>query len=134
MLNVRTSRSMSHVLASLLMLALSTGLFRATPVFASPILLNHFVVQDIEGMQMMRDESSPSKHTIKTVFIILMENHNWSDIKGNSYAPYINNTLLPMASYTQQYYNPPNSHPSEPNYLWLEAGSNLGVVDDNPPS
>jgi len=116
------------------MLALAIGLLRATPVFASITSSNHFVAQDIDGIQMTRDASSVSKHAIKTVFIILMENHNWSDIKGSTYAPYINNTLLPMASYTQQYYNPPNSHPSEPNYLWLEAGSNLGVVDDNPPS
>jgi phospholipase C len=63
-----------------------------------------------------------------------MENHNWSEIKGNPDAPYINNTLLPMASYAQQYYNPPGLHPSEPNYLWLEAGTNFGVIDDGPPS
>src|SRR6266581_105143 len=63
----------------------------------------------------------------KTVFLILMENHNWSDIKDSSSAPYINHTLLPQASYAEQYYNPPGIHPSEPNYLWLEAGSNFGI-------
>jgi phospholipase C len=63
-----------------------------------------------------------------------MENHNWSDIKGSSSAPYINNTLLPMASYATQYYNPPSNHPSLPNYIWLEAGTNAGIADDNPPS
>ncbi len=68
------------------------------------------------------------------VFLILMENHNWSSIKGSVDAPYINNTLLPMASYCDQYYNPPGIHPSEPNYLWLEAGTNFGVLNDNPPS
>jgi hypothetical protein len=61
-------------------------------------------------------------HSINTVFIILMENHNWSSIKGSAAAPYINNTLLPMASYATQYYNPPGNHPSLPNYLWLESG------------
>jgi phosphatidylinositol-3-phosphatase len=71
---------------------------------------------------------------IQTVWIILMENHNWSQIKGSSSAPYINNTLLPMASHAEQYFNPPNNHPSLPNYLWLEAGTNFGVTDDNPPS
>jgi alpha-D-xyloside xylohydrolase len=69
-----------------------------------------------------------------TVFIILMENHNWSSIKGSGSAPYINNTLLPIASYADQYYNPPGIHPSEPNYLWLEAGTNFGILNDNPPS
>ena len=63
-----------------------------------------------------------------------MENHNWSSIKGSATAPYINNTLLPMASYADQYYNPPGIHPSEPNYLWLEAGTNFGITNDNPPS
>ncbi|MDQ6654301.1 MAG: alkaline phosphatase family protein [Verrucomicrobiota bacterium] len=69
-----------------------------------------------------------------TVFIILMENHNWSSIRGNSSAPYINNTLLPLSSYCDQYYNPPGIHPSEPNYLWLEAGTGFGITNDNPPS
>src|SRR5436305_9086916 len=72
--------------------------------------------------------------SIKTVFVILMENHNWSQIKGSPSAPYINNTLLPMASYAQQYYNPPGIHPSLPNYLWLEAGTNFGISNDNDPS
>src|SRR4051795_2446315 len=68
------------------------------------------------------------------VFIILMENHNWSSIRGSSSAPYLNNTLLPMASYCDAYYTPPANHPSEPNYLWLEAGTNFGIRNDDPPS
>ncbi|MBA2287288.1 MAG: phosphoesterase, partial [Ktedonobacteraceae bacterium] len=70
----------------------------------------------------------------RTVFLIMMENHNWSDIKNSPSAPYINKTVLPMASYAEQYYNPPGIHPSEPNYLWLEAGSNLGITDDADPN
>jgi phospholipase C len=68
------------------------------------------------------------------VFIILMENKNWSSIQNSASAPYINNTLLPMASYATQYFNPPNIHPSEPNYLWLEAGTNFGIFDDADPA
>ena len=71
---------------------------------------------------------------IKTVFIIVMENTNWSAIKGNPSAPYINNTLIPLASRCEQYKNPPGIHPSEPNYLWLEAGTNFGISDDLLPS
>ncbi|HWZ20228.1 MAG TPA: alkaline phosphatase family protein [Ktedonobacteraceae bacterium] len=70
----------------------------------------------------------------KHVFLIVMENHNWSDIKNSPSAPYINNTLLPTASYAEQYYNPPGNHPSEPNYLWLEAGTNFGISDDADPA
>jgi hypothetical protein len=72
---------------------------------------------------------------IQTVFLIVMENHNWSSIKGNPSAPYINKHLLPQASYATQYYNPPGNHPSLPNYLWLEAGTNcfpdIGCVRDD---
>jgi hypothetical protein len=69
----------------------------------------------------------------KHVFLIMMENHNWSDIKNNPSAPYLNNTLLPTASYDEQYFNPPGNHPSEPNYLWLEAGTNFGISNDADP-
>ena len=63
-----------------------------------------------------------------------MENHNWSDIYQSSSAPYING-LLSQASYCDNYFdNPSCVHPSEPNYIWLEAGDNLGITDDSDPS
>jgi hypothetical protein len=74
-----------------------------------------------------------SQHHIKTVWVIVMENQNWSSIKGNKSAPYMNQTLLPMGSHAEQYFNPPNNHPSLPNYLWIEAGTNFGILDDHPP-
>jgi hypothetical protein len=67
------------------------------------------------------------------VWVIVMENQNWSSIKGNTSVPYINKTLLPMASHAEQYFNPPNNHPSLPNYIWIEAGTNFGILDDRPP-
>src|SRR5947209_18160174 len=69
-----------------------------------------------------------------TVFIILLENHTLADILGNPDAPYINNTIIPSSSYALQYYNPPGLHPSEPNYLWLEAGTNFAITNDDPPA
>jgi hypothetical protein len=75
-----------------------------------------------------------SSSAARTVFLIMMENHNWSDIKNNPSAPYINNTLLPTASYAERYYNPPGIDPSEPNYVWLEAGTNFGILNDAFPS
>jgi phosphatidylinositol-3-phosphatase len=71
---------------------------------------------------------------VKTVFLILMENHDWSTILGSPNCPYINNTLLPRASYCNNYRTPPGNHPSEPNYLWLVAGTNFGILNDNPPA
>lgn len=80
-------------------------------------------------------QSTPSRQRLlPTVFLIMMENHNWSDIVGNLSAPYINQTLLPMSSYARSYYNPPGLHPSEPNYLWLEAGTNFGIFNDDDPA
>jgi phosphatidylinositol-3-phosphatase len=77
---------------------------------------------------------SNTVQSIQTVFIIVMANQNWASISGNAAAPYINNTLLPMASYANQYYNPPGNHPDLPNYLWLEAGTNFGITADGLPS
>jgi hypothetical protein len=70
---------------------------------------------------------------IKTVFVILMENHNWSSIQNNANCPYIN-SLLPNASYANRYFTAPGIHPSEPNYIWLIAGDNFGIRNDALPS
>jgi hypothetical protein len=68
-----------------------------------------------------------------------MENNNWSDIYQNmTSAPYINGTMLPAASWCTNYFdNPAAQHPSEPNYIWLEAGTNMLAdhtfsTDDDP--
>jgi phosphatidylinositol-3-phosphatase len=71
---------------------------------------------------------------VKNVFIIVFENRNWSSIVGSPSATYINETLLPMASHAAAYYNPPGLHPSLPNYLWMEAGTNFGITDDKDPA
>lgn len=68
------------------------------------------------------------------MFVIVLENHDWSDFKNSPDAPFINSTLLPIASHCEQYYNPPGIHPSLPNYLWMEAGTNFGIFDDNDPA
>src|SRR5205085_12427564 len=83
--------------------------------------------------------TTTSSNAIKTVFLIVMENHNWSSIQGSSSAPYINSLLTgagsSQTSYATQYYNPPGNHPSLPNYLWLEAGQCFTYCGtDNGPS
>lgn len=63
---------------------------------------------------------------IRHVFVILEENHDWSSIYKNPEAAYINNTLLKGGAYASNYRNVPLSygelHPSELNYIFLEAG------------
>jgi phosphatidylinositol-3-phosphatase len=72
-------------------------------------------------------------HALKTVWIIVMENHDWKDIEGSPSAPYINGTLLPRGAHAQRYASPYAIHPSEPNYIWMEAGDDLHIRDNDDP-
>ena len=57
-----------------------------------------------------------------------MENHSYSQIIGNfAKAPYINALAAKGANFTQSF---AITHPSQPNYLDLYAGSNHGVTND----
>ena len=82
---------------------------------------------------------------IGTVFVIAMENHNFTQpptqtnpqqILGNS-----NSLITPgnpnaaQVSYAAAYFNSGTGvHPSEPNYVWAEAGSDFGVHTDADPN
>jgi hypothetical protein len=105
--------------------------------------------------------------SIKTVFVIAMENHNWTQpanqftgpiqqIFQNPNAPFINSLVNGTAvasingrqvkisrqvAYAANYRsvlatasgNNPHIHPSEPNYLWAEAGTNFNIFNDADP-
>lgn len=84
-----------------------------------------------------------------SVFVIAMENHNFTQpnptsnpqqILGNPAAPYINSLITPgnpnsvHVSYATTYYNAAiGVHPSEPNYVWAEAGTDFGIHTDADP-
>ena len=108
-----------------------------------------------------------SAQEIKTVFVIAMENHNWTQpanqfsggiqqIYQNPAAPFINSlvngaayalvggrvvNISEQVAYANSYHNVlatpggnnPHIHPSEPSYIWAEAGTNFGVLNDNDP-
>ncbi|MDB5482952.1 MAG: phosphoesterase [Caulobacteraceae bacterium] len=92
--------------------------------------------------------SSAHAAQVGDVFYIYMENHNWTQpasltginqISGNSAAPFINSLVTPgnpnaaQVSYASNYVNvSPGLHPSEPNYVWQEAGL-LGPLNDANP-
>ena len=78
-------------------------------------------------------QGTTSTTSAPAIFVILMENHTWSQIKNSASAPYIN-SLLTKGAHTEAYFNPPGLHPSEPNYIWLEAGTNFGVTNDSDPA
>jgi hypothetical protein len=61
------------------------------------------------------------------IFIIVEENHAYSQIIGNSSAPYIN-SLANQHGLATNYFAIMN--PSLPNYLTLTGGSNFGISND----
>jgi hypothetical protein len=66
-----------------------------------------------------------------TVFTIVMENHSEDQILGSEDAPYIN-SLAAMGAVAAGYHDA-YVHPSEPNYLWMVAGENFGILNDDDP-
>ncbi len=99
--------------------------------------------------------SAHAQQQVGTVWYILLENRNFTEsetsggaqIYGSAAAPYLNSLITPgnpnaaQVSYCAAYHNvlaaydgsSPSIHPSEPNYVWMEAGSNLSKLDDNDP-
>jgi phosphatidylinositol-3-phosphatase len=61
------------------------------------------------------------------IFVIIMENHSYSQIIGSSQAPYIN-SLAGQYGLATDYRAV--AHPSLPNYLALTGGSTFGVTSD----
>jgi hypothetical protein len=97
---------------------------------------------------LLTTHQAQAAETIKTVFVIALENHNWTQpaslsdpepIFQNPAAPYINslvaagNPNAAQSSWASNYLQVPAQsaaspsgagpvHPSEPNYIWAEAG------------
>jgi phospholipase C len=75
---------------------------------------------------------------IQHVFVIVMENRSDTSIYGSASAPYLNQTLLAQYGHATHYTDVLGSSiPSEPHYVWLEAGTNTFsdhtfLVDDAP--
>ena len=92
--------------------------------------------------------SSAHAQQIGDVFYIALENHNFTQpssvtspqqLFGNPAAPYLNSLVTPgnpnaaMTSYASNYQNvSPGLHPSEPNYVYQEAGVHGPLNDSDP--
>lgn len=63
------------------------------------------------------------------IFYIMMENHTYDEVIGNSAAPNIN-ALATQYGLATNYWGV--THPSEPNYVASTAGSFFDIQDDNP--
>jgi acid phosphatase len=64
---------------------------------------------------------------IKHITVVLMENYDYSQVIGNSAAPFINSFAKANALFTNSH---AITHPSEPNYLALFSGSTQGLTSD----
>src|SRR3954454_14174899 len=78
-----------------------------------------------------RVSATPASPWTGTVFTIVMENKSRHDILGNAHAPFINE--LAKHGAIAAGYHDSFVHTSEPNYLWMTAGQNFGILDDNDP-
>jgi len=67
---------------------------------------------------------------IDHAFVIMMENHHYSQIIGNTNAPFIN-SYAKSANLATNYYAV--GHPSLTNYLEVVGGSNFGILNDDAP-
>ncbi len=101
------------------------------------------------GSFTVRADDSDGDHRVKKVFVIAMENHNWTQpstqtsptqVFQNPAAPFINSLVNGTSGISSQiafanaYINAAvGDHPSEPNYVWTEAGTNFGINNDNNP-
>jgi hypothetical protein len=72
--------------------------------------------------------SASSVPAYNHIFVVIEENHTYSQIIGNSAAPTINQ-LAQTYGLATNYYGV--SHPSEPNYVALGGGNLFGVNSDN---
>ncbi|MGC2259093.1 MAG: alkaline phosphatase family protein [Candidatus Sulfotelmatobacter sp.] len=68
---------------------------------------------------------SSSPPTFAHVFVVIEENHSFSDVIGNSSMPYLN-SLASAYSLATQYYA--DAHPSLPNYFMLTVGAGTSIT------
>lgn len=146
------------------MISIRTRVF-AGFAFAAALscLMSH--AQNSQGQDLGEDSNMQIKH----VFVIALENHNWTQPNNNTgqtagtqqifqnpNAPFINSLVNGTAeayingqlvdiskqvAYATAYRNVlanddpngPHIHPSEPQYVWAEAGTNFGILNDDDP-
>lgn len=137
--------------------------FLSLRVFAGLVLVASLCTRVVIAEDHDNDQDD---HQIKHVFVIALENHNWTQpttvtggiqqIYQNPNAPFINSlvngtattyidgrlvNISPHVAYATAYHNVlatesgnnPHIHPSEPQYLWSEAGTNFGILNDDDP-
>jgi phosphatidylinositol-3-phosphatase len=130
-------------------------------------MLGLLVLLAVVAQSNARADGNDNNGPVRKVFVIAMENHNWTQpanqfsgpiqqIFQNPNAPFINSlvngtaivtinghqvNISQQVAYASNYTNVlatasgsnPHVHPSEPNYLWSEAGTNFTIGNDDDP-
>ena len=73
--------------------------------------------------------AAPAVPAYDHVFVVVEENHGFTDVIGNPAAPNLNALARTFGLATSYF---AVAHPSEPNYVALAGGSTFGIADDNP--
>lgn len=67
-----------------------------------------------------------------SIFTLVLENKSASQILSGKSSPYLQSLAHDYA--LARGYRDSLVHPSEPNYIWMVAGENFGILDDGPPA
>jgi acid phosphatase len=139
-IRVRTNRSAAFVALAISVVvgacaggnATATAALTPTPVAATPastLTPPTPVTASATGSGTAAVSPTPSSGLpdFKHVYLIILENREYSSIVGSSTAPYIDSLIARYGQVTNLY---AETHPSEPNYIALTSGGLQGTNSD----
>lgn len=112
-------------------------------VFATAVMLGALALPACGGSSPAQVSPAPDAQapgsSIKHVFVVAMENADATSVYSSADWPYAGGVLLPQAARALAFQDELGSKlPSEPHYIWMEAGTNVfadhSFTTDDPPS
>lgn len=112
----------------------ATGTATASTLTANSVAGSYVITASVAGLQQsasfnLTNVSSGTGGSgipsFSHVFIVVEENHSYSDVIGNSGMPYLNSLATANALATQYY---ADAHPSLPNYFELTVGAGTSIT------
>jgi hypothetical protein len=104
--------------------ATATAALTPTPVAATPAAT---LTPSDSGTATASSTPGSGLPDFRHVYVIILENREYSSIVGSSAAPYINSLIARYGQVTNLY---AETHPSEPNYVALTSGGLQGTNSD----
>jgi phospholipase C len=91
-------------------------------------LLLPCLVLGVLQQRALAHDAPPAAPLLDHVIVVIMENHSYDQVRSS---PYIASLMAAGATFSSSY---GVTHPSQPNYLALWAGSTMSVTNDNCPA